>query len=643
MPAQFLSPKSSSSSRRNSSVLIERLESRQLLAGTVNAPGHLVGGVDPYNMGKGDWIWQISSAMTGTGTSTVAGLATFLKDKGMKWIIVKGGDGNNGPGEGLYAQWNKSLIDTFHAAGIKIFGYHFTYGGVTPNGKNAPTTLAGEKAVRDKIMSFNPDGLIIDAEGEWEKNPNANRDAEDYAKTFKQKFPDKLLGHAPFPYVRFHKAFPYLGFGKWVDVVMPQLYWETISIAQTPEKIMADVNADWKALYAEFKAGGNEEAIKPIVPIGQGYNPSATKATPPEEITRFFDLMRNDRDPASPFGWNGASFWSVQHHTSLHWTAIGNGTVAAASGAISGSVFNDVDGDGIQDPGESAVSGRIIFDDTNGNFVRDGHEPFTRTNSAGVYKLVYRPAGTHIVRQEVPTGLRQTAPADLQPNRFDMTTGQQIVGKNFGATALAKVSGSVFHDVDGDGAREAGDPVLRWTVYADANKNGILDAGEISTVANRKGAYALTLPAGSYDIRQIPEGNVFRTTNPGLGYHPVDLAAGQALSKMFGNTTLILIQGTVYRDRNRDGAKQGAEAGLAGWIVFVDRDGDGVWDNNEESGVTNSRGKYRLDTLAAGSYRIQVLKPKSWQPTVPNTGARKITLAAGQTTSNKNFGFVPIA
>ena len=628
----------SSSRRRTSSAFIEKLEARQLLA----SPGQLVGGVDPYNMGKGDWIWQISSAMTNTGTSTVAELATYLKNKGMKWIIVKGGDGNNGPGEGLYAQWNKELVDTFHAAGLKIFGYHFTYGGVTPNGKNAPTSLYGERQVRDEIMSFNPDGLIIDAEGEWERNPNANRDAEDYAKTFKQKYPNKLLGHAPFPYVRFHQAFPYLGFGKWVDVVMPQVYWETISIAGTPEKIMEDLNKDWKELYTKFAADGDEEAIKPIVPIGQGYSPSSADPLPPEEITRWFDLLRNDPDPASPFGYNGASFWSVQHHTPSHWTSIGSGTIAAATGSISGVVFNDVDGDGVQDPGESGLSGRVVFDDTNNNFVRDAYEPWVKTNSSGAYSLPYRGPWAHTIRTETPNGLRQTAPFDLQPHVVTLAPGEQAVNKSFGATALAKISGAVFHDFDGDGAREEGDPILRWTVFADANKNGVLDTGEISAVANKKGRYSFNLPAGSYDIRQIPLSNEFRTTNPGLGYHTADLAPGQSLTKMFGNTTRTLIQGQVFRDRNRDGQFQGSvEAPLAGWIVFVDRDGDGVFDNTEESAITNGKGRYRL-ILEPGSYRIQVLKPRSWQYVLPGSGARRLTLLAGQTTSKKNFGVLPL-
>ena len=69
-------------------------------------------------------------------------------------ITLKAGDANNGPVTGTWTQFNKALIDAAHAAGMKIFGYHFTYGGVFPNGKNAETSLAGEKKVATEIMSL---------------------------------------------------------------------------------------------------------------------------------------------------------------------------------------------------------------------------------------------------------------------------------------------------------------------------------------------------------------------------------------------------------------------------------------------------------------------------------------------------------
>src|SRR2546421_7406989 len=401
---------------RVSSAFIETLESRTLLA--------IVGGVDPYNMGKGDWIWRIDAAMVNTGTTTVQGLVDYLKGKGFKWLIVKAGDGNSGPVTGTWGQFNRDLVNRVHAAGMKIFGYEFVYGGVSPNSKGATTTQTGERNVMDEIMSKSPDGLMLDAEGEWERLANANTVAENYGKYFKGRYPTKLLGHAPFAYAHLHTAFPYQGFGKYADVVMPQMYWKTISIAQTPEKIIADVDRDWKALYDSFAASGHGSSVKPIVPIGQGYDPSATKKTPSAEILSFFEDLRNDPDPASPFGYNGVGFWSVQHHTADHWLAIGTGTLSAPNGTISGVVFNDADGDGVKDFSEVGVSGRIVWDDTNGDGKRNVYEPFTRTNSSGSYTMPFMAGRTHFLRQEVARGWRAASPAGGGADKGVVRTGR---------------------------------------------------------------------------------------------------------------------------------------------------------------------------------------------------------------------------
>src|SRR3954466_6534819 len=91
----------------SSHVSIEPLEERRLLS----APGQLVGGVDPYNMGKGDWIWKVDAAETKTRTPTVPQLMTYLKNKGFKWIIVKAGNANDGPVSGSWGtNFNPALI-----------------------------------------------------------------------------------------------------------------------------------------------------------------------------------------------------------------------------------------------------------------------------------------------------------------------------------------------------------------------------------------------------------------------------------------------------------------------------------------------------------------------------------------------------
>jgi hypothetical protein len=615
-------------------VFMEPLEQRQLLA--------LVGGIDPYNMGKGDWIWQISAAMTNTGTTTVQGLVNFLKAKGLKWVVVKAGEGNTGPGTGLYAQFNKDLVDRFRTAGIKIFGYHFVYGGMV-NSKGTVTTQAGEKTVSQSIMALNPDGLLIDAEGDWERNPNASALAEDYSKNFKTRFPDKLLGYAPFAYPSLHRPFPYLAYSKWCDVVMPQMYWTTISRAGSPEKMVADVDAEWKVLYNSFAASGNASAIRPIVPIGQGYDVSSTKVVPGAEITRFFNLLRNDTDPASPFGYNGTGFWSVQHHSGDVWQAIQVGTLNAGTGSIAGMVYNDVDGDGVRDQGEAGIAGRFVWDDTDNDGVRDGYEPFSKTDAQGNYLIPYRPGGSHRIRQEVPGGWRQTSPNNNLSNTVSLSTGQKAVARDFGVSQTSKIVGTLYNDANADGIKQVGEKALAgWTVYADVDKDGVLDANEARGISDGAGNYLITVSAGVYQLREVL-GSGFRVTSPRSTYYDVTLGSGQSTTKLFGNTMLTLISGYVFHDKDGDGLKEAGETPLSGWRVFVDSDGDGLWDSNETNVLTDSTGKYRFGTLAAGVYRIQVFQNQGWTPTIPGSGARKITMVSGGTTSNKNFGERPIA
>ena len=80
-----------------SAPLFDTLEPRLLMA--------LVNGVDPHNLGKGDWIWQIASARASAGASTNVQLFQYLKNKGMSWVTVKAGDGST-----AWTQFSTQLV-----------------------------------------------------------------------------------------------------------------------------------------------------------------------------------------------------------------------------------------------------------------------------------------------------------------------------------------------------------------------------------------------------------------------------------------------------------------------------------------------------------------------------------------------------
>jgi uncharacterized repeat protein (TIGR01451 family) len=74
--------------------------------------------------------------------------------------------------------------------------------------------------------------------------------------------------------------------------------------------------------------------------------------------------------------------------------------------------------------------------------------------------------------------------------------------KNVVVVNKGKISGLKFHDKNGNGKWNFGEPTLRgWTIFFDLNKNGELDGNEPSTVTNKFGAFVFkNLPNGFYKV-----------------------------------------------------------------------------------------------------------------------------------------------
>lgn len=188
-----------------------------------------------------------------------------------------------------------------------------------------------------------------------------------------------------------------------------------------------------------------------------------------------------------------------------------------------------------------------------------------------------------------------------------------------GALATSgRVSGLVFDDIDGNGTREA-DELLQggWTVFADANANGTLDAGEVSAVTDAlTGRYALeALALGSHRIVVLAPAGWAITPGPvaelTLSSDAPDLSAN------FGAFSLASLGGTVYDDANANGLREAGETGLAGRLVVLDVNGNGSADAGEASTTTDGEGRYRFDALAPGSVRVVLAAGDGWLPLLP--------------------------
>src|ERR1039457_2533606 len=91
------------------------------------------GGIDPSNLGKGDWIYQMNQAVAQCNgnvpsVTDVPSLMIYLKNQGVRYIIVKAGTGTDlFSTTGFSPQFSSSIVNSAHAAGLWIFGYNRSY------------------------------------------------------------------------------------------------------------------------------------------------------------------------------------------------------------------------------------------------------------------------------------------------------------------------------------------------------------------------------------------------------------------------------------------------------------------------------------------------------------------------------------
>jgi Purple acid Phosphatase, N-terminal domain len=330
-------------------------------------------GVDPGNLGKGDWIYILSSATNKLGgnvpsVTDVTSLMNYEKSQGMDFVIVKAGDGaNTFPSSG--AQFTPSLVNAAHAAGLKIFGYNRSYG----------TNVSGEISLATSVNNMGADGFVIDAEVEWESANLANNAAlaTQLCQGIKAAFPTRFLAHSPLPIISFHSSFPYKEFGMYCDAVMPQDYWKSIGYA--PDQMVSVMDTEWRNWQSGL-TGTYTNAIKPIAPVGQGWSPSSTETVTSSEIITFMNALTNDATPVTRGGYRGVSWWRADLHTADQWTGI-KGTDIGGSQTNAPNVSNiavtgitdtaatitwttDISSDSAVEYGTTSSYGSLATDDT---------------------------------------------------------------------------------------------------------------------------------------------------------------------------------------------------------------------------------------------------------------------------------------
>ena len=168
-------------------------------------------------------------------------------------------------------------------------------------------------------------------------------------------------------------------------------------------------------------------------------------------------------------------------------------------------VWNDLNGDGVQDGGEPGLDGITVFLDINSNGVLDGGEPSTATAGGGAYDFQNLPTGNYDLTVDaatVPVGFVLTGGSN--PLTVPLAAGEDFNNGDLGYQQQdASIGDFVWDDLNGDGVQNGGEPGLDGVVvYLDLNTNGIADGGEPQQTTAGGGAYDFTnLALGTYSVQ----------------------------------------------------------------------------------------------------------------------------------------------
>lgn len=301
--------------------------------------------------------------------------------------------------------------------------------------------------------------------------------------------------------------------------------------------------------------------------------------------------------------------------------------------AAGGRVFEDWNGNGIEEAGEPPLAGAVVYLDLDQNGERlpptietrpsgsidlgFGGSPSTITNAISVSGLP-----TELVDVDVQLDvdhewvgdvrLRLTAPNGQTLTLADRTGGSNNDGVNYTDTifddeAELAIGEGVppytgrFRPVEALSAFDGIDPNGSWTLTVidtfPAFDDGVLRnwslllsvGGEPVRVTSAAGEYRFVdLAPGDYRVRlDAPD---WKTSSPVGGFHSASVAQGNDvnLGLDFAAFRRGHVYGKVFEDLDADGVLGPAEPGIAGQLVFRDRNGNQTLDPIESTNQTRS-------------------------------------------------------
>lgn len=354
------------------------------------------------------------------------------------------------------------------------------------------------------------------------------------------------------------------------------------------------------------------------------------------------DLVDSDVDPTT-----GKLGITLTAGVTVNGQDAGYTTLSAGTATVGGIVWEDVNGNGVREDGEPGLSGVTAKLYNNSNVVKGT----TTTDNNGSYRFAGVAPGTYYVGFTLPTGyvytLKDQGGDDTRDSDPVTTTGKTAKftlspnGNNLtqfaGMYRPITLGNRIWKDLNANGIQDEGEPGLASATVKLYNAANTQVGGTKTSSAD--GTYGFTgLAPGTYHaLVTLPSGYVI--TRQGLGKDPeadsdfdaartvpsIVLSSGDAITSLdAGAYATSTLGGTVWTDTNKDGIFQSSEKGIAKVTVLLsgDTDGDGRADVTLSKLVSTS-GVYSFTGLRAGTYTVSIdttTLPANLQPTFDPDG-----------------------
>ena len=408
----------------------------------------------------------------------------------------------------------------------------------------------------------------------------------------------------------------------------------TVNLVDADGTVVATTTTDADGSYSFDKLPAGTYSVTvvqdgPIAGLEQTGDPDATKDNASEPITL------NNVNPST--------------------TDVNFGYIADNS--LSGTVYRDDSRNGDQDgtePGYSGVTVQLL--DKDGQVIAT-----TTTDANGKYSFSKLPDGTYsvkVVKDGELADTEQTEDPDATKDNASepVTLGEDNPTKDhidFGYVPDYSIHGLVYRDGDRNETHGAGEKGYANQTVELRDKDGKVVA---TTTTDANGAYSFSkLPAGDYTVKVVKDGaltDLDQTEDPDS---TKDSASGvislgndhrTQTDVNFGYIANNSINGTIYRDGDRDGQKGDTEGRYSGVTVqLLDKDGKVI-----ATTTTDKDGKYSFEHLPDGTYSVKVVKDGALTDT-DQTGdpdnkldnaSEPITLdEKNPTKGDVDFGYVP--